>query len=222
MMQQYFTKFKGAGKAAAPKPQLSETFFSFLGSFAGMAVLGLLHTYVLQPYFKLTVEVAAFGAMSVLIFSLSKAPLAQPVNAIVGNSIGGAVGVATVQLMTALGLQKELWLAGAISVSVTIGIQERTRTVHPPGGATALLYAITPPLQSIGDIYVFAPAALGAVIMVIMGVIMNNLSPARSYPQRWLFDDTPSYSEVPEVEMGQKPKSEMSESFSSEKKLLGA
>lgn len=219
MMQLYFKKFKGAGKEAAPKPQLTEVFFSFLGSFAGMAVLGLLHTYVFQPYFKLTVEVAAFGAMSVLIFSLGKAPLSQPVNVIFGNSLGGAVGVVTVQLMTALGLEKKLWLAGAISVSATIGMQERTGTVHPPGGATALLYAITPPLQTMGAIYVFAPAALGAVIMVIMGVIMNNMSPARCYPQRWLNDDTPTYSEVPDQEMEQKIKSELN---NSDKNLLGA
>jgi len=160
-----------------------------LGAFAGIAVLGLIETYLLWPFVNLRVLVPAFGAMSVLVFSTCKAPLAQPSNVILGNSIGGGVGVVVVSGMELLGLQHMVWTTAALSVALTIVLQERTNTVHPPGGATALLYAITPPMQTFGLIFVFAPAFLGAVVMVLMGVAMNNLSPERAYPQRWCFDE---------------------------------
>jgi len=190
LLRVYLSKFSGAGGDPAPKPKLVETLFSFLGSFAGMCVLGLLDTYVLAPWFDLKVEVAAFGAMSVLIFSTSKAPLAQPSNAVIGNSIGGAVGVFVVSIMSFVGLQGMIWTSAALSVALTIAVQERANSVHPPGGATALLYAITPALQTMGAKFIFAPAFLGAVIMVVMGTLMNNLSPDRTYPQRWTLDDS--------------------------------
>lgn len=188
----YLGKFAGAGGEPGPRPKFSETCFSFLGAFSGMAVLGLVDTYLLWPSAHLKVLVPAFGAMSVLIFSTCKAPLAQPSNAVLGNSIGGAVGVFVVSGMRLFGLGHMVWVMAALSVSLTIVVQERTNTVHPPGGATALLFAIMPPMQAFGWSFVFAPAFLGAVILVAMGVVMNNLSPERTYPQRWLFDDAPA------------------------------
>jgi len=188
----YLDKLAGAGGEPGPRPKLSDTGFSFVGAFVGMAVLGLIEQYMLWPYAHLKLLVPPFGAMSVLIFSTSKAPLAQPSNVVIGNSIGGFSGVLAVLLMNALGLQHLVWLCGALSVALTIALQERTNTVHPPGGAAALLYAINPAMHVFGWSYVFAPAFLGAVVMVCMGVIMNNLSPERTYPQRWRFDDVES------------------------------
>eukprot|EP00930_Biecheleria_cincta_P032441 TRINITY_DN22516_c0_g1_i1.p1 TRINITY_DN22516_c0_g1~~TRINITY_DN22516_c0_g1_i1.p1 ORF type:complete len:413 (+),score=59.57 TRINITY_DN22516_c0_g1_i1:45-1283(+) len=188
----YLQKFAGAGGESGPKPKLSETGFSFLGAFVGMAVLGLVEQYLLWPHAHLKVLIPAFGAMSVLIFSTPKAPLAQPPNVIIGNTIGGFSAVVVVSLMGLLGLEHMVWTSGALSVALAIALQERTNTVHPPGGAAALLYAITPPMQAFGWSYVFAPAFLGATIMLSMGVVMNNLSPERTYPQRWKFDDAQS------------------------------
>jgi len=186
----YLRKFAGAGGEPGPRPTLSETCFSFLGSFTGMSVLGLIETYLLWPSAHLKVLVPAFGAMSVLVFSTCKAPFAQPSNVVLGNTIGGVAGVFAVSGMSFLGLQHMMWTTAALSVALTIVVQERTNTVHPPGGATALLYAITPPMQTFGASFVFAPAFLGAAIMTFMAVVMNNLSPQRTYPQRWRFDDS--------------------------------
>jgi len=196
--ERYLHKFAGAGGESPPKPKLSETFFSFLGSFTGMAVLGLISTYVLGPKFKLNVEVAAFGAMSVLIFSTPKAPLAQPANAIIGNTLGGIIAVLVVECMQLLGLESHTSSCAALSVALTIAVQEQSNTVHPPGGATALLYVITPPMQALHQKFIFAPAFLGTAILVVMGAVMNNLSPGRTYPQRWRFDDSRPVVEVKE------------------------
>lgn len=181
----YWSKMQGAGES--PLPQLPPSFlaWSFLGAFCGMSAIGLMHMYLLLPKAQMPLLVGSFGAMSVILFSGFKTPVAQPKNCIIGNTIGGLVGVVVHDLLTALGLGSYVWLASALAVSLTIVAQEVTRTVHPPGGATALIYVTTPLVQHLGYKYVFCPSFLGAVIMVAVACITNNLSGARTYPQYW-------------------------------------
>jgi len=185
----YLQKLGGTGSEPGPRPPLSDTPFSWLGAFTCMALIGLLDTYVMGPDAHMKLLIPAFGAMAVIVFSNCKAPLAQPINVVMGNTIGGIVGVLVMELLKYFSLAHMRWLCAALCVSLTIAVQERTNTVHPPGGATALLYALVP---DGGLKFIISPALLGAVIFVIVGVIMNNLSPARRYPQRWLFDDAPT------------------------------
>eukprot|EP00438_Fugacium_kawagutii_P004697 Skav217777 [mRNA] locus=scaffold1782:83046:84167:- [translate_table: standard] len=171
------------------KPPLAfppvETWCSFLGAFLGIGTLGLLHSYIIGPTFHAVLLVGSFGAMSVLIFSAWKLPFAQPKNAILGNVFGALVGVCVYNLTDLAGLGEHIWLTATLSVALTITVQEITNTVHPPGGATALKFAITPSLQEFQFTYVLTPGLLGAVILVLVGCITNNLVEQRHYPQFW-------------------------------------
>jgi|GEM_PF-6167907 len=51
----------------------------------------------------------------------------------------------------------------------------------PPGGATALFAVLSKAHPS----YILTPIAAGAVILVIVGLFVNNLSPNRQYPRYW-------------------------------------
>jgi len=175
----------GAGQEAPPKVSMIYSVSSFLGAFMGMGAIGLLHNFVMMPYASMVLLVGSFGAMSVIIFSGYKTAAAQPKNVILGNTLGGLVGVVVCNLMTQLGLEKLLWLSAAISVSLTILAQEVTRSVHPPGGATALIYILSPAAQDMGYWFIFCPSFLGAVILVAVGCVTNNLAEDRIYPQYW-------------------------------------
>lgn len=76
-------------------------------------------------------------------------------------------------------------MGAALCVSLTIFLQELTNSVHPPGGATALLYVIVSHLQKSAWMYIFTPAFLGSVILVLIGCLTNNLAEKRHYPQFW-------------------------------------
>ena len=58
-----------------------------------------------------------------------------------------------------------------------------TKTLHPPGGATALI-AVTggPQIKELGYGYVIFPVLSGALILLIVALIFNNLTPKRKYP----------------------------------------
>jgi CBS-domain-containing membrane protein len=60
-----------------------------------------------------------------------------------------------------------------------------TRTIHPPGGATALIAVIGPEaVHRMGWGYVF-PVLIGALLLLLVAVISNNLLERGSYPDRW-------------------------------------
>ena len=61
-----------------------------------------------------------------------------------------------------------------------------TRTLHPPGGATALIAVIgSPQIHQLGLFYALSPAGAGAVILLAVGLLVNNLAPGRRYPELW-------------------------------------
>ena len=60
-----------------------------------------------------------------------------------------------------------------------------TRTIHPPGGATALIAVIGPDaVRDMAWAYVF-PVLAGAVLLMLVAIVSNNLFVSGSYPDRW-------------------------------------
>ncbi|TDA68760.1 MAG: HPP family protein [Clostridia bacterium] len=160
-------------KRTAPllAPPVADLAVCGLGAFAGIGVVA-----ALSLVYQLPMIVASFGASAVLIYGLPEAPLAQPRNVIGGHLISAATGVAVYAL---LGLS---WWSAALSASLAVVLMLVTRTAHPPGGATALAAV----LGRAGPVYILTPVLLGAIILVGIGLVTNNLSPRRRYPQYWL------------------------------------
>ena len=78
------------------------------------------------------------------------------------------------------------WLAAAVAVSVAIAVMHLTRTLHPPGGATALIAVIGgDSVHQLGYLYVLVPAALGAGVMLVIALLVNNIPKTRKYPEFW-------------------------------------
>jgi CBS-domain-containing membrane protein len=61
-----------------------------------------------------------------------------------------------------------------------------TKTLHPPGGATALIAVIGgDKIHSLGFLYPFVPAGAGALVLLIVALITNNMARSRKYPEYW-------------------------------------
>lgn len=152
---------------------------TFLGSFVGIALIGLLNSYHLGPNDNLFL-IGSFGASSVLIYGIVNSPLAQPRNLIGGHLICATVGV-TVNLL----IPHQVWLAAGLAVSASIVMMQITKTLHPPGGATALIAIIgSEKIKSLGYWYVVSPIFAGVIILFLVALIFNNITPYRSYPSK--------------------------------------
>jgi len=124
--------------------------------------------------------VGSFGASAVLIYGAPQVEYAQPRNLVGGHIISAAIGVTVYQF-----LALDVALMGALAVSFSIVAMHFTRTIHPPGGATALIAVIgSHEVHNTGYLFVVTPIAF---IMLIVALVVNNLSnnPKRHYPRFW-------------------------------------
>jgi CBS-domain-containing membrane protein len=61
-----------------------------------------------------------------------------------------------------------------------------TKTLHAPGGATAFNIIMTTTNFSWYSFqYIVMPTVIGTIILLIIAVIINNLSPKRHYSLPW-------------------------------------
>lgn len=164
-----------------PGVGVGELFWSWLGAVIGIGLCGYLSSKYFEPR-DLTMIIGSFGASAVLVYGAIKSPLAQPRNLIGGHVLSGLVGVACYQMFG-----EAIWLAAALAVSFAIVSMLATKTLHPPGGATALIAVIGgPKIHSLGFLYAVIPAGAGAVILLIVALVVNNLSKNRKYPEYWI------------------------------------
>lgn len=175
----YWQKMQGNGQSP-PRVHLAEVLWSWVGSFLGIAAVSVLH-YKMVDQQGLMLLIGSFGASAVLVYGAVRSPLAQPRNLIGGHVLSALVGVTASQW-----LGTWPWLAAAVAVSTAIALMHCTRTLHPPGGATALIAVIGgESVHKLGYLYVLMPAALGAGIMLVIALLINNLAPSRKYPEFW-------------------------------------
>lgn len=154
-----------------------EHIWTFMGSFVGIALIGFLNRELLSVSDNLFL-VGSFGATSVLIYGVINSPLAQPRNLIGGHLLSAFIGVTVALLIN------EIWLAAAVAVSLSIVVMQITKTLHPPGGATALIAIIgSEKIKSMGYLYILSPILTGVVILLVVALIFNNITPNRSYPR---------------------------------------
>jgi CBS-domain-containing membrane protein len=176
----FFEKMRGATKSP-PGVGVFEILWSWIGAFLGISAVALLNYDLLEDT-DLVMIIGSFGASAVLIYGAVKSPLAQPRNLVGGHLVSAVIGVFCYQL-----LHDTMWLAAAVSVATAIAAMHATRTLHPPGGATALIAVIGgQKIHDLGYLYVMVPAGLGAAIMLVIALVVNNIPKRRRYPEFWI------------------------------------
>ncbi len=154
-----------------------EHFWSFIGSFVGIGILSYLESIRFSGT-DIVFLIGSFGASSVLVYGIIQSPFSQPRNLIGGHVISAIIGVTVNQLVPDI-----IWLSAPLAVSLSIIFMQITKTLHPPGGATALI-AVTGSAQikDLGYMYVLSPVLDGVLILFITALIFNNMTSSRSYP----------------------------------------
>lgn len=160
------------GRRVQPRFRLAQIGVTSLGGLCAVALLALLSGWSGQ-----VLIVAPLGASSVLLFGYPRSPLAQPRNVVLGNSLGGGLGVG---LVTLLG-QGPLVLALAVALTILLG--QQLRCLHPPAGGIAFLVVFL----GVSWHFLLFPVLSGSVLLVLMASAFSRLVPgAMLYPLHWL------------------------------------
>ncbi len=175
----YFRKMRGTA-ISPPRVSLSEIFWSWVGGFCGIGAVSSIHYHLIEGT-DLVMVIGSFGASAVLIYGVISSDLAQPRNLVGGHLVSALSGVTAFKMFS-----PNIPLAAAIAVATAIAAMHATRTAHPPGGATALIAVIgSEKIHALGYLYVIVPAGLGATVMLVVALLVNNIPHTRKYPRFW-------------------------------------
>ncbi len=182
MIKRYVQRMKPKSQPPSRKP-LSKILWSGFRAFLGIYFVAIFGYYFAmeETFFLL----GSFGASAVLIYGAPQADFSQPRNIIGGHVLSAVVAVFLMKFFSPF---FSIELLCALSVSLCIMVMHVSRTMHPPGGATALIYIMgNEQIHTLGWLYPFSPIGLGALIMLLVALLVNNFSSnsKRHYPTYW-------------------------------------
>ncbi|MBI5177755.1 MAG: HPP family protein [Nitrospinae bacterium] len=167
----WMEKMKGQGAIPPPRVRTSYIFWSWVGAFTGIFCVAFVTYRAGVP-----MMIGSFGASAVLIYAAIEGPLSQPRNLIGGHVISATLAVGIYKLFGNTEFSLALAVSGAIVAMLA------TRTLHPPGGATALIAVNTQQSWT----FIAYPVLGGALILLAVALMVNNLSGERHYPKNWI------------------------------------
>jgi len=138
-------------------------------------VLAITATAGLTNFLSVALILGSFGASCVLVFGYPEVPFSQPRNVILGHFLCSLVG------LTFLNVFGPTWWSAALAVGTANALMMLTRTVHPPAGSNPVIVFLTKPAWT----FLLYPTLFGAVILVFVGFIYNNMVHENRYPKYW-------------------------------------
>jgi len=168
---EYFQKFKGQSTQLPPRAPLQQIAFAWLGGMLAIAAVGYLSYATRQPW-----VMGSLGASCVLLFGFPDSPFSQPRNVIAGHFLSTLIGLACLHW---IGPQ---WWSMALALATALAVMQLTRTVHPPAGSNPLIVF----LAGADWPFLVMPSTVGAVVLVVVALLYNNLSRTRRYPSYWI------------------------------------
>ena len=186
-------KHLGAFAPALPAPTGSEILRASAGIVFGCGLCAIIALALPELFGIPVMLIAPLGASAVLIFAVPNAPLAQPWSAITGNVVSAAVAILVLKTMPGIAVP-------AIAVGGATLAMLLTRSLHPPGGAVALLATLEhETVLEIGFWFALIPVGVLTAALVIGGIFFNRLT-GRHYPFR--HSATAENMQMPESRLG--------------------
>lgn len=168
-MRRLMAKARG-GHARPSTPHWAHTLLSGGCSFVAIALLAWLSETGVHP-----LVLGSFGASCVLLFGYPDSPFSQPRHIVLGHTLSTLMGLAVLMTVGAH------WWSMALAVALSIMVMMKLGTMHPPAGSNPLIVMLLKP----GWVFALTPTLVGAVLLVVLGVLLINLQPDKHYPRYW-------------------------------------
>jgi len=168
-MQPLLHKLKG-GQPRPPSSTWPHALSTGAASFIAVGLLAWLTETGVHP-----LVLGSFGASCVLLFGYPDSPFSQPRNIVLGHTLSTLVGLLVLQLF---GVH---WWSMALAVALSIVLMMRAGVMHPPAGSNPLIVMLLQP----GWLFAFTPTLIGALLLVVMGLVLINLQKDKQYPRHW-------------------------------------
>lgn len=163
-------KMQGDGASLPPRPNYQTILVAALGGFIAIGVIA-----GLSEHNGLAMVLGSFGASCVLVFGFPDVPFSQPRNVVIGHLLSTLSGLVFLHLFG------PHWWSVGFAVAVAIAAMMVTRTVHPPAGSNPVIVYLLKPEWG----FLLFPTLIGAIVLVIVALVYNNLTRQGNYPKYW-------------------------------------
>ncbi|MDD4801933.1 MAG: HPP family protein [Syntrophomonas sp.] len=153
-------------------PLWLESLYSLSGILLGMAIISYI-SYRYDAQFL----IPSFASSAVMLFFSYNNPLAQPRNILGGHLVAAIAGIITHYFWA------NSWWAITLAVVLAAFLMIVTKTLHPPGGATAIIAHFG--IAGHGSFYILIPVVASSIIMILIAYGINNAVSTRKYPLFW-------------------------------------
>ena len=125
---------------------------------------------------------ASFGSSVVVVFGYPENEFAQPKNVLLGHLLCALVGIIFVTLFNITQDRSIFFIAIGLAVGISVMLMMAFKITHPPAGGNTIVVMLT---QDSFQFLVF-PIMVGAITIIIGGIIYNRLILKKNYPLKWL------------------------------------
>ena len=125
---------------------------------------------------------ASFASSVVVVFGYPDNEFAQPKNVLLGHLLCALVGVIFVILFKITQDRTIFFLAIGLAVGLSVMFMMALKITHPPAGGNAIVVMLT---QDSFQFLIF-PIMVGAITVIIGGIIYNRFILKKNYPLKWL------------------------------------
>ena len=124
---------------------------------------------------------ASFGSSVVVVFGYPENEFAQPKNVLLGHLLCTFVGILFVTLFKISQDRTIFFLALGIAVGLSVMLMMAFKITHPPAGGNTIVVMM---IQDSFNFLIF-PIMVGAVTIIIGGIIYNRFILQKNYPLKW-------------------------------------
>ena len=125
---------------------------------------------------------ASFGSSVVIVFGYPENEFSQPKNVLLGHLLCALVGIIFVTLFNITQDRSIFFIAIGLAVGTSVMLMMAFKITHPPAGGNTIVVMLT---QDSFQFLVF-PIMVGAITIIIGGVIYNRFILKKNYPLKWL------------------------------------
>ena len=125
---------------------------------------------------------ASFGSSVVVVFGYPENEFAQPKNVLLGHLLCALIGIIFVTLFNITQDRSIFFIAIGLAMGISVMLMMAFKITHPPAGGNTIVVMLT---QDSFQFLVF-PIMVGAITIIIGGVIYNRFILKKNYPLKWL------------------------------------
>jgi len=125
---------------------------------------------------------ASFGSSVVVVFGYPDNEFSQPKNVLLGHLLCALIGIIFVTLFKITQDRTIFFLTIGLAVGLSVMLMMALKIAHPPAGGNTIVIMLT---QDSFQFLIF-PIMVGAITIIIGGVIYNRFILKKKYPLKWL------------------------------------